>query len=329
MRNSWHLLFILLFLIPLCASAQDTKPGQAKAEEKPLPQSRRVSKLNGLQTGDMEFQFTPTQLPHSFAHIQPNHLLNAEALEPFFNKVCERHTKSIRVVQIGDSHVRGHVFPREVRHRLEEAWGSEAMVNENITYHTSALATETGIPGFVFSALAKNGVQLSYFQQDDLLQQVAELQPDLLIISVGTNESHAPLFNAQEYLASLDKFCQDMRTLCPGIQFLLTTPPGSHIGGKQRVKRRGRWVTVRANLQPNPKTPEVVNCQLEYASTHQIPLWNLYEIAGGSSFACENWRSQNLMVADGVHFSHEAYTLQGRMLAEALLTEWNKYLTRQ
>lgn len=327
----WNVFLIASLLMFSGANcwAQDSKP-QRIQKEQPLPeQQRHMSKLHGLSMGDTEFQFTPTSFPRTFTHIRANHLLNGESLTPFFDKVAERRSHSVRVVQIGDSHVRGHVLPRELRYRLSEAWGSEAMVDETINYRTSAEATETGTPGFVFSAISKNGVQLSYFQDEALLQEIAALRPDLLIISVGTNEAHAPSFDSRNYLQQLEDFIQQMGNRCPGMQFLITTPPGSHVGtGARRVKRRRRWVTVGGTLTPNTKTPEVVSAQMQFASTHQIPLWNLYELAGGSTYACDNWRSNNLMAADGVHFTQEAYTLQGRMLAEAILNEWNNYLKR-
>lgn len=318
----------LLLLTCTCGWAQDSKPQRIEKEQALPEQQKHMSKLHGIHMGDAEFQFTPTGFPRSFAHIQANHLMNGDALTAFFDKVSERHTRSVRVVQIGDSHVRGHVLPRELRYRLSEAWGGEAMQDEHMTYRTSGLATETGTPGFVFSAVSKNGVQLSYFQDEALLQEIASLRPDLLIISVGTNEAHAPSFDAREYLQQLGQFTAQINSRCPGVQLLITTPPGSHIGGKTRVKRRGRWVTVSGSLTPNAKTPEVVSTQMEFAAKNNIPLWNLYELAGGSTYACDNWRRGNLMANDGVHFTHEAYTLQGRMLAEAILKEWNNYLKK-
>lgn len=320
-------LLLLLMLCPLAVVAQDAKPTGVKSDVNPLAQRRQMHQLHGLSMGDTEFEFTPTAFPRSFVHIQANHLLNADALTPFFDKVAERRSRSVRVVQIGDSHIRGHVLPRELRYRLEEAWGSEAMERDKMTYQTTAIATETGTPGFVFHALSKNGVQLSYFQDEQLLQQITALHPDLLIISVGTNEAHDAHFSGISYQQQLDQFLKLVSSRSPGVQFLITTPPGSHVGSARRVKRRGRWVSG-GGLTPNPRTPEVVGSQLEFAASHNIPLWNLYELGGGSSYACENWRSANLMTADGVHFSHEAYTLQGRMLAEAILKEWNNYLKR-
>lgn len=319
----------LCAMMMLAASlwAQDSKPGQVRGEEERTLRTRRQQRLQGLHTGDVPFAFTPSALPASFVHRHPNHLLQAEELHAFFDKVAERGSRSVRVVQIGDSHVRGHVFPRALRRRLEEAWGREAMVNDSITYHTSALATETGVPGFVFSALSKNGVTLSYFEDEELLRQIADLRPDLLIISLGTNESHAPKFEVQSYGQQLEQFGRLMAARCPGTQILLTTPPGSYLKqGGRRVRRRRRWVTVGGNREPNPHTAEVVAMQRQVAAQQHWAVWDLYELAGGSSFACENWSRSGLQNKDGVHFTPQAYTLQGRLLAEAILQAWNDYL---
>ncbi|MCD8266918.1 MAG: hypothetical protein LUC33_07180, partial [Prevotellaceae bacterium] len=78
-----------------------------------------------------------TALRHSGENVIED---TAQVLRPFFLKLT-RKQEPVRVVHVGDSHVRGHIFPLVVRHLLEEDFGSEAVEDDKITYQTSGLAT--------------------------------------------------------------------------------------------------------------------------------------------------------------------------------------------
>ncbi len=63
---------------------------------------------------------------YSFADQDKNVLENAESLQPFFEKLHEQRTyggKKISIVHIGDSHILGNYMTREVRTRLQNAFG--------------------------------------------------------------------------------------------------------------------------------------------------------------------------------------------------------------
>ena len=59
----------------------------------------------------------------------------------------------MRVVHIGDSHVRGHLYPYVVRQLLEEDFGKDAVLDMKVSYRTSGIAHETGSPGIVYHIL--------------------------------------------------------------------------------------------------------------------------------------------------------------------------------
>lgn len=296
-------------ILPLMA--QDEKPRQlASAELWPeLPDlDKALSDSVPLDTSTVIL--SDMKIPSSFLRTKQNELQHAENLDGFFQKVANRKNKSVRVLQIGDSHVRGHVLPVAVRRKLESAWGGEAMQNTVINYRTSALAQETGEKGFIFHALGKNGATLSYFLDEGVLQEISRLKPDLLIVSVGTNESHGT-FDAGTYSQLLDSFTQQVKQRCPEVSFLLTTPPGSY-------RRR----------MPNRVGGVVASCQKNYGASKGLAVWNLYEIVGGDARACMNWRGARMMARDGVHYTHEAYNLQGNLLADAILKAYNEFQNR-
>lgn len=71
-----------------------------------------------------------------------------------------------------------------------------------------------------------------------------------------------------------------------------------------------------------------VRCAAElesFGEEHGLPVWDLNTIAGGDD-AQRNWKSASLMRPDRIHFTPEGYTLQGRLLGEAILSAYNQYL---
>lgn len=303
-------LFLLLCLLPLRTAAQDALPERLPS----APESRQVKEApapGGLRQG----QELPCgqSMPRSFRNTQPNGILREELLCPFFDKLS-RNSEPVRIVHIGDSHVRGHVFPVAARRALEQAFGHEATYPDSITYRTSGKAHETGEPGLVYHAVGLNGATAAQFAAESRLDEIAALQPDLLILSFGTNESHGKRYDSTEHRQQLDSLLTLLRQRCPRALVMLTTPPGSYL----RVNRRRKAV--------NPRTPLVVSTLLHYAEERELPVWDLYNIAGGKSRACLNWRERRYMQRDQVHYTHEGYRLQGRLLAEALIQSFNHYV---
>ena len=66
-------------------------------------------------------------LPESFKHTADNVIEDStRSMVPFFRKLNEMNGP-VRVVHIGDSHVRGHVYPLVTRRCLESDFGAEAV----------------------------------------------------------------------------------------------------------------------------------------------------------------------------------------------------------
>lgn len=320
---------LLLWFSVVCAvCAQDTLPVRSRPQFVVQPEMRPTPDRTGLFSDMQRFRlrtdssaFLSRLLPEVFADVRPNLIERPEELMPFFRKLKAGETP-VRVVHLGDSHVRGHVFPRETRRMLEAAWGGEAVFHDSITYRTSALARETGKPGLVYHAIGINGAHYCNFDTEAFLLQVSRLHPDLIILSFGTNEAHGARYQEDWHRAEMDALVTHLRERSPQAQILLTTPPGAYKTTRQRRRNttgRSRYVTLRTE---NKNTPQVVKVQTDYARRHNLPLWNLYEIAGGVRSACSNWRNYGLINKDLIHFTPQGYTLQGKLLAEALLNAY-------
>lgn len=252
-------------------------------------------------------------LSPQFQGCVDNHLLDpSHSMAPFFEKLRTRRNP-VRIVHIGDSHVRGHVLPLVVRRHLERDFGNQAVYPDTITYQTSGLARETGRPGVVYHMIGINGATCHSFANASQVEEIPSLHPDLIILSFGTNESHGA-YNPVRHMAQMDELITRLRNECPKACILLTTPPGSYI--RYRKKR-----------SINTRTPLVAQTIVAYANRHGYAAWDLFNTVGGEHNACRNWTNGGYMVRDRIHYTSEGYTLQGNLLYDALIKAYNEYVS--
>lgn len=267
-----------------------------------------------------------SSLPATFRQTQANQIIGSDLLTPFFEKI-RKADRPVRVLHLGDSHVRGHVFTVETRQCLEKAWGDSAVYADKITYKTSALARETGKAGLVYHAYGINGATYGQFNNEQTLSKFDELNPDLIILSFGTNEAHGRNYTEEWQIQEMDALLASLKERFPDADFLLTTPPGSY--WRKRVKKtlkNGRKTYVTRHIL-NEQVEQVANTQVTYGAEHQIPVWDLYHVVGGADYACRNWRNAGLQRSDYIHYTSEGYILQGKLLAEAILKAYYSYET--
>ena len=314
MRNNKMMIyriFLSICLICVCirfVGAQDAEPKKAALDiNSDPPASNEIRAL-------MRFAPMPeSHLPRAFKDTVDNVITDPTgSLNGVFSKMADMR-KPVRIVHVGDSHVRGHVLPYVMRKSLEEDFGGEAVEPKPVSYQTSGIAIETGEPGIVYHILGQNGATCRSFTTEERIREITSLSPDLVILSFGTNEAHGRNYSASEFRRSLDYLVGEIKKACPDAAFLLTTPPGAYVKGNN-----GKVV--------NPRTPAVVQTELDYARREGFAVWDLYDIAGGKKSACANWVSGGFFQKDRIHFTHEGYRVQGLLMHEAFIKAYNDYV---
>lgn len=245
--------------------------------------------------------FNYINLPGAFTDIAENDILDEEGiLQPFLEQLrlirLGLAEDTLRILHIGDSHVRGHIFPQTAGMKLAQEFGL-------VTYN------DMGV----------NGATCLTFTHPERIEAIAEAKPHLLILSFGTNESHNKRYNSTMHYYQMDELVKMLRRYLPDTPMLMTTPPGSYESFRQR--RRQRTYSV------NPRTATAVETIKRYAKEHQIAVWDMYNVVGGKQRACKNWQEAGLMRPDHVHYAAEGYTLQGELLYDALIKAYNTYVT--
>ncbi|WP_321333610.1 SGNH/GDSL hydrolase family protein [uncultured Bacteroides sp.] len=204
---------------------------------------------------------------------------------------------TVRIVHIGDSHVRGHIFPQTTGMELVKSFGA-------VSY------TDMGV----------NGATCLTFTHPVRIADIAALKPELLILSFGTNESYGRGYNANVHYHQMDELIKLLRNSLPDVPMLMTTPPGSYASYRRKRRRR--------TYAANPRTLVAAETICKYGRENDLAVWDMYRTLGGDARACKNWAAARLMRPDHVHYFADGYVLQGELLYEAIIKAYNHYVFR-
>jgi lysophospholipase L1-like esterase len=175
---------------------------------------------------------------------------------------------------------------------------------------------ENDKPGILYDMIGVNGAEYKHYNMSQyFIEQLPLLKPDLIIISMGTNEGYTASFNKDKFYASIDTLVSDIKRTNPGAAFLLTTP-----GDSFRRTRKGRV--------KNPDMLEARNTIIKYCEQHNFAYWDLYAVMGGYGSMLK-WYKAKLTAKDRLHFSAAAYVLQGDLMYKAIITNYNKYMNKK
>lgn len=283
---------LTLSLISLVAQAQDVLP---------LPMAKQAeltvqAPLNAIFE-EVNLANYQVKLPETFTGVQPSVIVDQNlSLTNFFRKLRSSATglvrDSVKVLHVGDSHIKGGFFTEKVQDDL-------------ITIFPSLSYQDFGV----------NGATALSFYRENRVDQIKQANPDLLILSFGTNESHSRRYNAAMHQKELNRLLEAIRVVLPDTPILLTTPPGSFDRVRRRVYRN------------NPRTAKASSLIRTVALEHHLAYWDMYSIVGGKEHACNNWKDAKLIRPDHVHYLPEGYELQANLFCEALIKAYNEYIT--
>jgi LysM repeat protein/lysophospholipase L1-like esterase len=163
--------------------------------------------------------------------------------------------------------------------------------------------------GILYHALGVNGTKFSdYTKFPRFFDQLAAIKPDLIIISLGTNESFFTGYTEEALNMDMDLFNRELlkRNLTGNV--LLTSPP------------------------PSMKNRKTINSMAtafgyEMGVFAHLNSWAFYDLhsVSRSSSAMPDWYDAKLTSSDKVHFIEPGYRLQAQLLVEALFNSYDSY----
>lgn len=163
--------------------------------------------------------------------------------------------------------------------------------------------------GILYHMAGVNGTTFYHFNRGEyFLDQIPDLAPDLIIISLGTNESVQQNLKTEDFAAEVSQFLQRLRTAAPEADLLMTTNPDVLLQRKY----------------DNPKGAALREVLLEQCVSGEVAGWDLYGVMGGLG-SIRQWRKQQLAYIDYIHFTEAGYKLQASLLFQALMQVYATY----
>jgi hypothetical protein len=170
------------------------------------------------------------------------------------------------------------------------------------------ISLENNDPGVIYNAIGVNGAMLrSYLSCNLFSRQLSVLDPDWVILSIGTNEGNTNNFDEADYRAAYLMMLDSVKKAAPEAAILLTVPNDCYF--------RKRYI--------NHNTARIREIILEIANTYGYGVWDFYSIMGGLNSA-KSWFDEGLMKNDHIHFTKPGYLLKGDLFFYAFLNSWNE-----
>ncbi len=164
-------------------------------------------------------------------------------------------------------------------------------------------------PGLTYSEVGVNGAKVkSFLRCNDFTSQLATVDPDLVIMSLGTNDAYNLNFDDSAFYHHYDSLLGIVKATLPNAKIILTTPGDA---------KRYRKTPLRENLQ-------IRKSILELAKNYNCAVWDFFNVMGGLG-SVNHWYKSNLTSSDFLHFNEKGYHLQGELFYTALAKSYNDY----
>jgi LysM repeat protein/lysophospholipase L1-like esterase len=181
--------------------------------------------------------------------------------------------------------------------------------NQEIDYFAlNGLVLENNNSGVIYHSIGVNGAKASDYNKFRLFnEQLPVLNPDLVVISLGTNESFDKQ-SGEQYFANLNQMIQGIKDKNPQACVLVMTPPPSVL----HRKYKNTFIE---------KYTELIE---ENANVKNYAVWDLLQVFGGNKSIKRN-AAKGYMARDKVHYSKAGYEKQGELFFEAFLQSYELF----
>jgi lysophospholipase L1-like esterase len=184
--------------------------------------------------------------------------------------------------------------------------GFEKTNSRQTSFTLQGISIENDATGVQYHSVGVNGAEVTSYLRTPLFENnLAVLNPDLVIVSLGTNDAYMMQFDEKAFKRNYGMLIQRIKRAAPHASILLTTPGDCF--------RRRRY--------PNFNNAKAVKQIMDLAEETESAVWNFYEVMGGLK-SMQKWQSNGLAAADRVHLTRKGYTLQGNLLYDALMNDY-------
>jgi lysophospholipase L1-like esterase len=180
-------------------------------------------------------------------------------------------------------------------------------------FELMGVSLDTDDPGIIYNAIGVNGAQVTSFLKCDLLEeQLRQLKPDVIILSLGTNDAYGHDFDAATFETNYQMLIDRIKGKNPDAIIILTTPGDCYLYKKY----------------PNKNNLAAKESIFKIAKKNDLAVWDFYDIMGGLG-SIQTWYNHGLSTSGKIHLTQKGYELQGDLLFEAIAAAYDQYVTKQ
>ncbi len=178
-----------------------------------------------------------------------------------------------------------------------------AFSGSKLTIH--GIYFENSKSGIIYNSAGVAGARYQDFNRTTYFsEQIKLFSPDLVIISLGTNESFDPNYDEGKFSKEVENLIQTIKNNSRDISIILTLPSENY-----RVRK---GIPIENTVVQN--VSRVIRSQ---AIKNNCAIWDLYKTMGGQG-SMLTWQKEGLVNKDHIHFLRAGYWKQGALFFEAI-----------
>ncbi len=168
-------------------------------------------------------------------------------------------------------------------------------------------------PGIVFHPIGINGASTSSYDKCQLFEkQLRAVEPDWIIIALGTNDGYTSSFSSEVFKRNFKKLIGKIRAVNRNVAITIVVPNDDY------YKRR----------YPNPNTAKEERVIMQLAKEEGCSVWDMYEIMGGLNSSVL-WLKNGLMQNDKIHFTHKGYVYLADLFFTAFVDSYGDFMNKK
>lgn len=163
-------------------------------------------------------------------------------------------------------------------------------------------SVENSKPGFYYAAMGVNGAASgSFLRCTELVNELKSIPPDLVIFTLGVNDTHDVNFTKYGFIAKHDSLIAQIKKVSPNCAILFVTTTDNYMTRKASNKR----------------PMKAAEAAYELMEKHKGAVYDLYAVMGGYK-SIYKWYKAGLAAKDKVHFNGRGYKLFAGWMWEAI-----------
>jgi lysophospholipase L1-like esterase len=181
------------------------------------------------------------------------------------------------------------------------------------TFYLRGFWLENNLPGISYVDVGVNGASVSsYLKCSYLENDLAFVNPDMCIFSIGINDASGADFDTTYFQNNYKELIRRIRTVSPNCAILFTTNNDSfHKAGKRYYNNTNGLLAQQSFYS--------------LAKYYNAGVWDLFSFMGGLN-SMKKWEAKGLAQRDKIHFTPQGYTIIGDFVYNAFIFEYVNHL---